>query len=147
MKKCLRCEKNKPLKEIAKNKNRKDGYSCYCKECIKIKSLEFRVNNPLQQMLSNTKSSAKKRGIEFTLTIDDIVIPEICPYLKIKLEFNAGNGLSPNTPSIDRINTDGGYHKDNIRIISHKANSLKSDLTIDNLILFANQILILHSKS
>lgn len=146
MKLCVKCGEEKMLTEMTKNKNSKDGYSCYCKECIKKKSLEFRVNNPLQQMLSNTKSSAKKRGIDFTLELDDIVIPQYCPYLNIRLEFNAGNGLLPNAPSIDRINTESGYHKENVRIISHKANTLKSDLTIENLVNFAKQILSLHSN-
>ena len=143
-KKCLDCQLEKPLDEMVKSKAYKSGILCYCKSCMKIKSKKFRNDNPLQQMLSGTKSSAKKRGLVFELTIEDIVIPETCKYLGIELEFNVGKGLLPQTPSIDRIDTNKGYTKDNIQIISHKANALKSDLGIETLIYFATQILKLH---
>jgi len=143
-KKCAKCQIDKSFDEMIKSKSNKNGMGSYCKECMKSKSIEFRIDNPIQQMLSNTKSSAKKRNIKFDLTLEDLIIPTHCKYLGIELEFNVGNGLQPQTPSIDRINTNKGYTKDNIQIISHKANSLKNDLDIETLIHFANQILLIH---
>ena len=107
-KKCAMCNEYHELNNMIKNKNLKDGFGKYCKECMKKKSIQFRINNPIQQMLSCTKSSAKKRNLDFNITIDDILIPEFCPYLGIKLEVTPGEGLKPNTPSIDRIDTNIG---------------------------------------
>jgi hypothetical protein len=146
-KKCVICNENKTIEEMVKTKQSKDGLSCYCKSCMKIKSKEFRLNNSKQQMLSNAKSSAKKRGLEFNITIDDIVIPEFCPFLNIKLNFNVGKGLQPDTPSIDRIDNSFGYIKGNIQIISNKANTLKNNLSNEELLIFANNVIkFIHSK-
>lgn len=142
---CTKCKEKKLLTEMVKNKSSKEGYFPYCKTCMKANSIKFRQDNPLQQLLSGAKSSAKKRNIIFELTLEDIVIPERCKYLGIPLEFNVGKGLLPQTPSIDRVDTNKGYTRDNIQIISHKANALKSDLPLENLIHFAKQIISLHT--
>jgi hypothetical protein len=39
-----------------------------------------------------------------------------------------------NAPSIDRIDNNKGYTKDNIMVISRRANILKKDATFDELI-------------
>ena len=145
LKLCLSCLKDKQLCEMVKSKAYDDGYLCYCKACMKLKSIKFRIDNPIQQMLSTTKSSAKKRGLIFELTLEDIVIPDVCPYLGIKLEVTPGTGLQPNTPSIDRIDISKGYTKDNIMIISHKANRLKGELTIEELLNFSKNVINIHS--
>ncbi len=42
-----------------------------------------------------------------------------------------GTNSYPNSPSIDRFDSNKGYTKDNIRIVSAKANALKSDGTLE----------------
>ena len=42
-------------------------------------------NNPINSMFRNAKARAIKQGLEFTITKDDIVIPEVCPYLGVRL--------------------------------------------------------------
>ena len=41
MKKCNICSIEKDCVEFTKDKRRNDGRSSYCKECMKIKSLEY----------------------------------------------------------------------------------------------------------
>ena len=81
-------------------------------------------------------SSAKKRArvlqIPFNLTKEDILIPERCPILDIYLVTN-DNHAGDSSPSIDRINPALGYVKGNIVIISHKANTMKSNATIEEI--------------
>jgi len=57
-----------------------------CKSCSAKKAAkerERRKNNwkyqPTVAMLSNSRQRAKKAGLEHTITIDDIIIPDYCP--------------------------------------------------------------------
>ena len=73
-------------------------------------------------------------GLDFNLEYQDIVIPRRCPVLGIPLK--TGGRLRSeiaNSPSVDRVDNQRGYVKGNIRVISHRANSLKSDATLDEL--------------
>ena len=79
------------------------------------------------------RNRAKKKGIEFSLDRADVVIPKICPVLGIELSKDTYRGFTDNSPSIDRIDSSKGYTKDNIIVISWRANSLKSNATLDEL--------------
>ena len=92
---------------------------------------------PALHMLNNSKQRAKRNGIEHNLTISDIIIPDYCPVLGIKLE-TGDRREKENSPSIDRINNDKGYINDNIMIMSNRANMLKKDATIEELIMIGN---------
>lgn len=87
-----------------------------------------------QQMniFKNCKNRATRRGLPFDITPEDIVIPEVCPVLGIKLHLGS-KGFDPNSPSVDRVDGNKGYVKGNVRIISMRANKLKSDATLEEL--------------
>ena len=91
-------------------------------------------DDPRYAMFHNAKHRAKKKGIPFTITMEDIVIPELCPLLELPL-VSSSDKKSPNTPSLDRINPDPaiGYTPDNIQVISARANWLKADATLQEL--------------
>lgn len=96
--------------------------------------------NPLyyyrKRVLTKIKTKCKKKKIPFSLSPEDIIIPEFCPVLGLKLDLTVGtkgHGFKRNSPSIDRINPKGGYTPDNIRIISARANVLKCDASIEEL--------------
>jgi hypothetical protein len=78
------------------------------------------------------KQRAKRRGIPFTLAISDIVIPAVCPVLGIPLHRGVGLWIH-NSPTIDQVIRGKGYVPGNICVISYRANSLKSDSTIEEL--------------
>jgi hypothetical protein len=100
-----------------------------------------RLNNPERYMHSRAKSRAKEKGIQFNIEKSDINIPIICPILGIPIikEYKKGKkqGPSSNSPSLDRIDNLKGYVKGNVRVISHKANTMKHSATKEELILFA----------
>lgn len=84
--------------------------------------------------LRRYKKRAKENGLEFNLTIDDIHIPAKCPVLGFPLVI--GGRLRSqiwNSPSLDRCDNTMGYVKGNVRVISHRANGLKSDATLDEI--------------
>lgn len=74
---------------------------------------------------------AKKKGIVFDLKPEDIVIPDVCPVLGIKMERG---GAQWNSPSLDRFDNSKGYTPDNVRVISSRANQIKSDATAEELL-------------
>ena len=91
-------------------------------------------------LYNRLKSSAKKRNIEFSLTVTDmyyIDYPLICPILNIPMKFNKGK-VEDNSYSVDRIDNTSGYSLDNIQIISYKANILKNKASLEDLKMLYN---------
>lgn len=84
-------------------------------------------------MLSAARAAAKKRGQSCTISRKDIRIPKICPILGIKLQ-NSDGPRKDDTPSLDRINNTKGYTPGNIHIVSWRANDLKRNAALDELI-------------
>lgn len=90
--------------------------------------------NYVTMLWENCKRRALRKGLVFEIEVSDIVIPSVCPVLGIPLFFTQGRrNATDNTPSIDRIDNSVGYTRENIRIVSHRVNSLKRDYTIDRL--------------
>ena len=58
-----------------------------------------------------------------------------CPVFGFTMEFGGHNN---NSPSLDRINPNKGYTKDNVLWISYLANKMKSNLSLDELIMIKN---------
>lgn len=96
--------------------------------------------NKNKYILRGIKSRAKRLGVDFDLSVDDIEGPEFCPILGVKL-VRGGHTTKDNSPSVDRINPSGGYTKDNIQIISNKANMMKNNASPDELRKFAEWVL------
>lgn len=90
---------------------------------------KWRRSHPEMRYVASARNRARKLGLDFNLTTEDIVIPDVCPVLQIPLHFTEGS-ITINTPSIDRVDNSKGYVKGNIRMISTKANFMKSDMTI-----------------
>jgi hypothetical protein len=96
--------------------------------------------NLRNQMYSNAKGRAKKQSIPFTITKEDIIIPDLCPVFNIRLEWGIGLGKTDNSPSLDRIIPEKGYIKGNIVVISWLANRLKNNATLAQLEQVCNYI-------
>lgn len=78
------------------------------------------------------KNSAKRRNIHFDLSItdiDEIGMPITCPVLGIPLKFNR-NKVEDDSVSFDRIDSSKGYTKDNLIIVSYRANRIKTDASL-----------------
>lgn len=99
-----------------------------------------RAADPIRNRLYDIKSRCRKVGIEFDLKEEDIVMPDVCPVLGIKLEKGSGS-IQNASPSFDRIDPSKGYVKGNIQILSVKANAMKRDATPEELRMFARWVL------
>jgi hypothetical protein len=72
--------------------------------------------------------------MEFSLTYADIVVPEFCPVLGIKLVVGEGNSCgADNSPALDRIDNNVGYVPGNVIVVSHRANRIKTNATVSEL--------------
>lgn len=80
-------------------------------------------------MLRDAKKRARKKNIPFTIDVSHVVIPEFCPVFGMKLVKGAGAA----SPSLDRIRPELGYVPGNVWVISYRANTIKSDATLQEL--------------
>ena len=87
-----------------------------------------------ERMIYRVKHRAKRNGTPFDITFEDIQVPEICPVLGLSIKNGVGTGRWQDcSPSLDRIKPELGYVKGNIRVISARANLLKSNATVEEL--------------
>lgn len=90
-----------------------------------------RVQAPELTIWQRAHRRAASRGVPFSITMQAIVIPQVCPVLGIPIVM--GEKRSENSPSLDRITPKLGYVPGNVRVISDKANRLKGDRTLGEL--------------
>ena len=80
-------------------------------------------------ILNRARSRAKKLSLPFAITIEDIIIPEFCPILGIKLAFGGIKETGTLLPVWIKIVPELGYIRGNIAVISHLANRIKNNGT------------------
>jgi hypothetical protein len=110
-------------------------YRAQNKEHLAELDKQYRMNNPALALYNSAKHRAGLKGIEFTITVDDILIPSECPILKVPFEYGTEYAMS-----LDRRDNFKGYVPGNVWVISKKANSMKSNATPDELRKFAQWV-------
>jgi hypothetical protein len=103
--------------------------------------------DPRKNILKGASKRAKQRGKPFTITLEDILIPSVCPVLGIPLKPEVGAPASVYSPSLDEIVAGAGYTQGNIQVISRLANTMKSNATPEQLLRFADWIYATYSTS
>lgn len=141
MKLCPKCNIAKNLSDFSNDCTTDDGKKWQCKACDREykqkyhklgRKVTYANSRPEATMLTEAKGRAKRNGLRFNITIDDIVIPAYCPVFNIPL-FRGEGRASNNSPSLDRKDNSLGYIKGNVFVISNKANSLKNNATIEDI--------------
>ena len=107
---------------------KKDVKSC---GCWKDKWDRKRGQDPRCKMFLNARARSKHKNMEFTITKEDIIIPEVCPLLGIEIKTGAKD--RNHSPSIDRKDSKKGYTPNNIWVVSSRANTLKNDASLQEL--------------
>jgi len=119
-------EKNKD-KVLETNKKWKENNPERFKE-LASKSYHKKKNDPINiihYLLKHAKARASKKGLDFNLTEEDIILPDICPILRVPFNRNTRKyGYS-----LDRYDPTQGYIKGNVWVISQLANAMKWDST------------------
>lgn len=102
------------------------------------KNKAWQKENPLHYWASMVVASARPRakrvGVPFGITAQDILAkyPEdgLCPVLGFVMTPNNGAANKQHSPSLDRIIPERGYVKNNIAVISVKANTMKCNASL-----------------
>lgn len=95
-------------------------------------ALQYRQAFTEKYILARVRQRAKMKGVPFDLTIEDIVVPEVCPVFGVPLEYRIGDRGARNlwAPSLDRHDSSKGYVKGNVYVMSNRANRLKNNGTL-----------------
>lgn len=83
-------------------------------------------------MFYAARSRARKKGVPFSITPDDIVIPETCPVFGTPIQLGCGRHHA-NGPALDRLIPELGYVPGNVEVISFRANFIKTNACLEEL--------------
>jgi len=158
-KRCPRCGIVKGAEEFNKKHAAKTGLYSYCKACVsddqKLRRREINAykrryysteEGRKRRLLARARERAKKNGLDFNLEVDDVILPDTCPYLGVMLSHEMGKGVDKwAQSSLDRVDSTKGYVKGNVQVISYMANVMKRDATVEQLLAFARGIYRTHS--
>jgi len=139
---CASCTQLKLISDfyLIKNQQRKDILGNFrqsiCKDCNLGR---FTKKDAREKLLLGARARAKEKEIRFNLAVKDVFIPQKCPVLGIELFQSNGRGKEKgfqniNAPTIDRVVNSEGYIRGNICVISRRANTIKGDANIPEMI-------------
>ena len=159
-KQCAKCSLVKLADDFYKKTSSVSGLTSYCKSCfVDIKrewatrpkyqegqlrkyekKQKWRAENPklnwATDCLRGSKFRAKNRGMEHDLTVEWLVanLKERCPVLDIPFSF-ARKKHWYDSPTVDRVDNTKGYTQANCWIISGRANRLKGEASLEEMII------------
>jgi len=157
--KCKKCLEIKDLSLFAKQfSNAPSSISGYkykhmCSSCNNIRSFNRRrtMHGRIMNILESAKRRTKEKGFtEFNLDYDfvySLISYGKCIVTNIHfiLENKNNSFTNPYAPSLDRIDSSKGYTKDNVRAVIWQYNTMKGELT-DEQVLEICKAVIKHSK-
>lgn len=85
-----------------------------------------------QKMLRDAEKRAAERGMPFSISLEHIGQPSVCPVLGIPIVWTLTRPAK-NSPSLDRLVNTLGYVPGNVWVISRRANAIKNDASPDEL--------------
>jgi uncharacterized Zn finger protein (UPF0148 family) len=126
-KSCKICGVTKDISEFSKNGK---YFHSYCRPCeVSYKKSRRQADRDLAHF-RKVRDRAKTRGLDFDLVEEDFEIPEYCPVMGIRLSRGKDQD---SWPSVDRIDPNGGYTKDNVIVVSFLANKIKNNASVEQL--------------
>jgi len=152
---CAKLAKHDPVRRKAYKETRKERDAMLWQEYY-TKNREFLIQRGREfslekrqtdfewvkkSLINRIRSAAKERSLEFDITVYDIEWPEYCPVFGTKLIYMSTKINDIYSASFDRTDSSKGYIKGNVRIISRRANTCKSNCTLEEIRLIYQYIL------
>lgn len=107
---------------------------------------KVRIERPVLALWRACKRRSQLKSWPFDLTVEDLgTIPEVCPVLGIPI-ITSRSRADGNSPSLDRIDNNKPYTKDNVAIISYRANVLKNSATLEEVEKIWNYMKIMQNR-
>lgn len=130
---CARCLEEKQLKDFYTVKKAPDAY---CKQCRGSVDKANRALSPRRQLvclLGAARTRAKNKGRAYTVNIDDLVAlweaqQGRCWYTGVDLVYDGNR--SSEALSIERVDSNKGYTKENVVLCCLAVNEMKSNRTV-----------------
>ena len=113
-----------------KVKASKQAYYDTNRDDILQKRSQRNRDNPEQVLLDGARIRARDKSLPFSITIEDVIIPDLCPLLGIPLKKGTGK-IQDSSPSLDRVRPELGYVPGNVAVISTVANRIKNSGTAE----------------
>lgn len=156
---CTKCQKEQDTSLFNFHPRKKDGLDSWCRPCkAKLAKLyywnnldsqrkkardygrrtvvernERKSKSPGNYLCMLARRRAKLEGLPFSIVPEDIKVTEFCPVLGIPLEFSYGKYATDNSPTVDKFIPALGYIPENITVISKRANRIKGDASLQEL--------------
>lgn len=139
------------------DKSSKDGLQTYCKNCQIINSQNYYKKGGkdvfFKRLYKDLRRNAKSRNIDVLIDINDIIQlyekNKTCSISGIEMTTlfipNEGRWKRIHNVSIDRIDSNLGYTKNNIQLVCSIVNTMKWDLNQNNFLTMCKKI-YLHNK-
>jgi hypothetical protein len=103
------------------------------KQISKKRTGSFRTEKDfIKSVLRSARIRAESLNVPFDLTLEDLIVPDTCPIFNTAMSWS--NKITNDTPSLDRLIPEKGYVKDNVAFISMRANRIKSDASLEDLL-------------
>lgn len=85
----------------------------------------------ISRAMGAASNRARNEGLEFNLDLDylESIATDFCPIFGTPFEWGQGKKLSDSSPSLDKIVPEFGYIKHNVIFISKLANTIKQNVT------------------
>ncbi len=140
-KRCNRCNEMKSIESFRKRHNNGDWLNSLCRLCENNKVLKYRTmthEGVVAEIIRRKKSLCKKEGLPFDLTKEYLLnrLIEIdwkCELTGLPMRSTKPNiedkysGFNLDSISLDRIIHNGGYTKDNVRLVLNQVNIFRSN--------------------
>lgn len=84
------------------------------------------------KMVRAARARATASGVPFSISVEDILIPQVCPAIGIPILVGQ-NQASDNSPSLDRVIPLLGYVPGNVLVVSNRTNRIKNNASVAEL--------------
>ena len=153
LKTCKTCGEDKPLDQFRLTNKR-----WRCNECRTCFQIKYRAYNKLpttrvRHMVFDMNKSARKRKFDCDITEADVFQmyddqAGKCAITGFDMTLGSSDDIIEKqyAASPDRIDNERGYTKDNVWLVAARANSLKSDMTLDDLLEWCKAVIKTHDN-